>query len=149
MFDLTPFDRYNSQIARSGDYFNHLLNHFFDDDLIAPTHFYNATGFKVDLMETDEKYTVIADMPGVKRDSIDIGYQNDYLTLSAKTENNVEDKTENYIRRERHMGEMKRYFYISNVDEDKIDASFENGILTINLPKLEKGNTNKKKIEIH
>lgn len=72
-----------------------------------------------------------------------------FLVISAKRDENIENKKENYVTRERHYGEFKRSFYIDNIDENKIDASFTDGVLRITLPKLNKGNDNKKKINIH
>lgn len=60
----------------------------------------------------------------------------------------VEDSKESYVRRERHHGEFRRSFYIDNVDEDKIQAKFEEGVLKIILPKLTKDDENKRKIDI-
>ena len=88
-------------------------------------------------------------MPGIKKEAINIEYDNDYITVSAKRDNSVEDKKDNYVRRERHYGEFKRSFYINNIEAEKIEASFTDGVLNIKLPKLTKGMVNKKKIDIH
>ena len=86
---------------------------------------------------------------GIKKDAIDLSFNNNYLTISAKRDDTVEDNKENFIRQERRYGEFKRSFYIDNVDEKNINASFEEGVLKIELPKLEKGKGNSNKIEIH
>ncbi|MFU0824151.1 heat shock protein Hsp18 [Clostridium sp.] len=145
MFDMVPFRRNN--LARRDDFFSPLFKNFFDDD------FFNAVGnfqgsFKVDLKETDENYLVEADLPGIKKEAIDIDFSNNYLTISAKRDESLEDKNENYVRRERHYGELKRSFYIDNVDESKITATFNDGVLKITLPKLNKGKQNRRKIDI-
>lgn len=147
MFEIIPF-RKNHGLTRGDDFFSPFLKNFFDDDFLS---LMNDTqgGFKVDLKETDENYLVEADLPGIKKDAIDIDYSNNYLVISAKREDSVEEKKENYVRRERHYGEFKRSFYIDNVDENKIDASFSDGVLKITLPKLNKGNNKRRKIDIH
>jgi len=74
------------------------------------------------------------------------------LILSLKTEKwqkSLENKKENYVRRERDYGEFKRSFYIDNADENKIDDSFNNGVLKITIAKTNQDNNKRKKIEIH
>jgi len=100
------------------------------------------------LKETEDNYLVEADLPGVKKENINIEFHNGNLTISAKRDETVEDKKENYVRRERHYGEFKRSLYIKNVDENKINASFNDGVLRVTLPKLEKGPDSRKRINI-
>lgn len=149
MFDMVPFKR-NNDVAKRGDYFDQFFNNFLRDDFFSsmPANFV-GNNFTVDLKEKENEYVVEADLPGVSKDAIDIDYSNNYLTISAKREDNVEDKNDNYVRRERSYGEYKRCFYIDNVDEDKIDASFNDGVLKLLLPKLTKGKDTRKKINIH
>lgn len=146
MFEMIPFRRNN--LTKRDDFFSPFFKSFFDDDFF--TAMTNMHGnFKVDLKETDENYLIEADLPGVKKEAIDIDFDNNYLTISAKRDESIEDKKENYVRRERHYGEFRRSFYIDNVDESKINASFTDGVLRITLPKLNKGNDRKRKIDIH
>lgn len=149
MFDLVPFRRNNNSLSRKGDYFDEFMNNFFGDDFLAPVNFMGmSNGFRVDLRENENSYTVEADLPGVNKDSINVEYKNNYLTVSTKREDNYEDKKDNYLRRERRYGEFKRCFYIDNVKEDKIEASFKDGVLKINLPKSESGVIKSRKIDI-
>ena len=74
--------------------------------------------------------------------------ENDYLTITAEKSSEDEDKDKNYIRQERSYGKYQRSFYLGDVDKDKIDASFENGILKITMPKKEEVKSSKKTIEI-
>lgn len=146
MFDIVPWRKSNS-IQNRGDEFQNMVNSFFNDD------FFNSVSviknnFSVDLKEDDNNYIIEADLPGVNKKDIDISYKNGYLNISAKRESNLEEKKDNYVRQERSYGEFKRSFYIDNIAEDKIDASFDNGVLKINLPKLNKEINETKKIEI-
>ena len=68
--------------------------------------------------------------------------------VEKKEENNEADKEKNYLRRERIYGKYERSFYLGDLDEDKIDASFENGMLKIVVPKKEEAQDTKKMIEI-
>lgn len=142
MFDMIPFRKNNLR----GTTFSRFLDESFDD-------FFNSMDifqgdFKVDLKETEDSYLVEADLPGIRKDAISIEYNNNNLSISAKREDSIEDKRENYVRRERHYGEYRRSFYIDNVDESKIEASFADGVLKITLPKLNKEVPKKRKIEI-
>lgn len=148
MFDMVPFKR-TGLLKKGGDNFNNFVDNFFNDDFFAPIPFEKmGFGFKVDLKENESSYIVEADLPGVNKDSIDIEYKNNYLTVSAKREEKNEDKSENYVRKEIRYGEFKRSFYVDNVDEDKVTASFNDGVLRVELPKTNKEKVVTKKIEI-
>lgn len=147
MFDMVPF-RKNNSIAR-GDAFDNFVNSFFNDDFFAPVNVNGfGKGFKVDLKENENYYVVEADLPGINRDAIDVDYNNNYLTISAKREDSREDKNENFVRQERSYGEFKRSFYVDNVDKNGITASFKDGVLKVELPKSEKGQDHGTKIDI-
>ena len=146
MFDIVPW-RKNNSIQRKGDDFENMVNSFFNDD------FFNSfslmkKNFSVDLKEEENDYVIEADLPGVDKKDINISYKNGYLNISAKRESNLEEKKDNYVRQERSYGEFKRSFYIDNVEEEKINANFDNGVLRINLPKLNKEVCEARKIEI-
>ena len=95
---------------------------------------------KTDVKETDSGYELDVDLPGFKKEEIRLELENGYLTVSAskgleKDEKNEEGK---YIRRERYTGNVRRSFYVGeNLTEDDIKASFEDGILKLDLPKKE------------
>ncbi|KXZ40701.1 heat shock protein Hsp20 [Alkalithermobacter thermoalcaliphilus JW-YL-7 = DSM 7308] len=147
MFDMIPFPRNSSALRRREDYINQIFNNFFNDDFFPSINTFEES-FKVDLKETESEYLIEADLPGIHKEAIDIEYENNYLTITAKREDSIENTSDNYIRRERSYGEFKRRFFIDNVDEEKISASFTNGVLKIILPKLEKHKVSKKKITI-
>lgn len=146
MFDLVPFRKNNG--LRRRDSFEGMLDSFFNDDFFNgfPTF---SKGFNVDLRETDSQYIIEADLPGVNKDSLNIYYENNYLTISAKREDILEDNSSGFIRRERSYGEFSRAFYVDNIDENSIDASFNNGVLNITMNKLSKVNPNRRSIDIH
>lgn len=141
---MTPFKK--DSFNRKDDFLTPLLNNLFDNDFFNAMS--NRGNFRADLKETNDSYLVVADLPGVKKGDIDIEFQNDNLVITAKREEATEDNKESYVRRERHYGEFRRSFYIENVDEDKIKAKFEEGVLRIHLPKLTKDDENKRKINI-
>ncbi len=138
MFDMIPFRKNN--LNKKDEFFSPFFNNFFNDEFFSLMN--NLQGnFKVDLKETDEDYLVEADLPGVKKEDITVKFQNNYLTISAKRDSSIENKKENFVRQERYYGEFNRSFYINNIDENNIDASFKDGVLKINLPKLDKENS--------
>lgn len=146
MFEMIPFGKNN--LTRRDDFFSPFLKNFFDDDFFSAMNDIRGS-FKVDLKETDTNYLVEADLPGIKKEAIAIEYDNNNLIITAKRDESIEDKQENYVRRERHYGEFRRSFYIDNVDESKITAAFNDGVLKITLSKLNKGIDKKRKIDIH
>jgi HSP20 family molecular chaperone IbpA len=108
---------------------------------------------KTDIKEHDNRYEMITDLPGYDKRNIKISIDNGYLTIYAKTNNEKEDKEKNgkVVRKERYYGECQRSFYVGDdIKEEDIKATFDNGTLTINIPKKEKfSQENKKKyIEI-
>ena len=81
------------------------------------------------------------DLPGFKKDEIKVQLKDGYLTLSAAKglDKDEQDKKGNYIRRERYAGSMSRSFYVGeNMKEEDIHAKYENGILTLDVPKEQK-----------
>jgi len=145
MSDLTPFKKNN--LNRIDDFFTQFLKNFFDDGLFTSMNFIGGN-FKVDMKETDDNFIVVADLPGIKKEAININLANNYLTISAKRDEGVEGKRENYVRKERHYGEFSRSIFVDNVDENRIVASFSDGVLKIILPKLNKGSERKRRIDI-
>lgn len=146
MFGLIPF-RTNNGVSEAGDSFDNFVNSFFNDDF--STMFSGSGKFNADIKESADKYTVKADLPGVKKEDVSLEYNNGYLTVSAKRDEDTKDEKENYIRRERRYGEFSRSFYVDNVDEANIKAKFENGELKVVLPKkqIEEPKVNKITIE--
>ena len=121
------------------------LDDIFDDFISAR----KEQHMKCDIYEKGGIYHIEMDIPGFKKDEISVETKDGYLTITAekKEEANEDDKEKNYIRRERTYGKYQRSFYLGDLDEEKIDASFENGMLKIEVPKKEEVDS-KKVIEI-
>ena len=93
---------------------------------------------KTDLKEHDEGYELLVDLPGFKKDQIDLQLQNGYLTITASKglEEDGNDKKGRLVHQERYVGSMTRSFYIGeNVKEEDVKARFEDGVLTLDFPK--------------
>ena len=92
----------------------------------------------VDIFETDKDITVIAEMPGVKIDSLDVDLRDDVLTLAGKAKP-PEGKNETPILQEYETGTYLRQFSLSDaIDQENIDAELADGVLRLVLPKKEK-----------
>ncbi len=95
---------------------------------------------KTDVKETDAGYEIDIDLPGISKDEITANQEDGYLTVSAAKglDKDEKDKEGRYIRRERYSGSMTRSFYVGNaLTEEDIHAKYENGILSLSIPKKE------------
>ena len=100
----------------------------------------SANLMRTDVKETDNSYELDMDMPGFEKGDIKAELKNGYLTISASSNrnNDEKDKDGKYIRRERYTGSCSRSFYVGDdVKEEDIKAKFENGILKVTVPKKE------------
>ena len=138
-----------------------LFDDFFDDDFAMfhehggrdPLYGKHAKNLmKTDVRETEDSYELDIDLPGFKKDEIDLGLNDGYLTISAAKglDKDTEDKKGKYIRQERYAGTCSRSFFVGEtVAPEEVSAKFEDGILKITLPKkTEKKLPEKKTIAI-
>ena len=97
---------------------------------------------RTDIKETKEGYELVIDVPGFKKDEVNAQLHDGYITISAAKgldKDEKDKKTGKYIRRERYAGSMSRSFYVGeNMKEEDIHAKYENGILTLDVPKEQK-----------
>ena len=117
----------------------------FDDDWFDfdrgknPLYGKNAKNImKTDIREHDDGYELDIDLPGFKKDEINVELENGYLTISAAKglDKDGQDKKGKYIRKERYAGAMQRSFYVGDaVTQEDIKAKFEDGILKLSIPK--------------
>ena len=109
----------------------------------------NFDVMKCDIYEKEGSYYIEADIPGFKKEEISVECEDGYITIQAEknTENDEQDETKKYIKRERFYGKTVRKFYVGDIDEEKIHAEFKDGILELVVPKQEKL-TSRKSIEI-
>lgn len=92
----------------------------------------------LDYSETDKEFVVRLEVPGVHKENLDVSLEQNVLTISGKREFRKEHETEEYIWREREEGKFVRSLRIPKaVDPDKVMAAYENGVLTLRLPKTE------------
>jgi HSP20 family protein len=105
---------------------------------------------RVDVHDKKDKYLIIADLPGVDKDDINISLHNGLLTLQAKAqEESSDEKDGEIVRRERFYGNYLRRFDLgNNLHESDVRAEFKNGVLSLVIPKLERREPEVRKIEI-
>ncbi len=119
----------------------HALDSIFDDTFptfrLMPASKFDNARLAVDIKENDDSYTIKADFPGMKKDDIEVSIDNNVLSIQAEYEESKEDKEDGkYLRQERRYGKYARSFDLGkDVDESKIVAEFENGVLTLRVPK--------------
>ena len=95
---------------------------------------------KTDVREKDNAYELDVDLPGFKKEDVNVELKNGYLTIAASKSLDKDEKDQKgrYIRQERYAGAMSRSFYVGeDVQPSEISAKFENGILQLSVPKAE------------
>jgi len=103
----------------------------------------------VDVKENDNAITVHAELPGMKKDDINITVENGQLSISGERSQQKEEENEKFRRVERSYGSFRRSFTLpENVKEENIKASYNDGILTVELPKTAERKPETKKITV-
>lgn len=128
MFGMLPFDRSDSNLF---DTFDSFARDFFrksNTDLPA---------FRTDIRDDGDHFTMEADLPGFDKEDISLDLKDGILTISAIHQENDEQKDDkgNYVRRERRYGSFQRSFDVTGIDQAGISAAYQNGVLTLSLPK--------------
>lgn len=130
MFELMPFGYRRVSAYNPFRDFEEMSRGFWDNN--------NVSAFRTDITEKDGKYILEADLPGFKKEDISVDIDKDCLTITA--EHKSEEKEENadsYIRRERFYGSYTRSFNVKGIDTEAITAAYNDGVLTLTMPKKE------------
>lgn len=128
---------------RTENYFPSILDRFFNNDLMD----WNLSNFSstntslpaVNVKENDNEFVIEVAAPGMSKKDFKINYQNNVLSISSEKQEEKENKSENYTRKEFSYQSFQRSFTVAEntVDGDKISAKYNEGILHITLPKRE------------
>ncbi len=141
MFGMLPFDHRDDNLF---DTFDAFTRDFFRNS--------NATlpAFRTDIREADGKYVLEAELPGFKKEDIHLDVKDGILTILAEHKENTEEKDEkgSYIRRERRYGSFSRSFDVTGIDESGITAAYQDGVLSLTLPKAQPAVPEARKIAI-
>jgi len=153
--------RGNIQLRRNADDWfnsfyremNELMDRFFRGWDIEPFAGFETVSSdfvpRVDVSEDDKEIRVTAELPGMDERDVEVVLSKDALTISGEKKEQSEDKGRNYYRMERRYGSFHRVVPLTaEVDENKVEASFKNGVLTVRLPKTAEAQSGRKKIEV-
>ena len=117
------------------------MDRLFEDSFVHPSRSWPELGgvqLAIDMYQTDEDVVVKASLPGLKPDEVDISVTGDTVTIKGEHKEEKEVKQEDYLYKERRYGAINRSVTIPvQVQADKAEAVFENGILTLTVPKSE------------
>jgi len=130
MFDMMPFDRRTGNLF---DAFDQMINNSFFGSPEKPS----VAPCRTDIIDAGDKFVLKADLPGFKKEDIKIGVQGDELTISAeRKEEENKGQNPNYVRRERRYDSLSRSFSLDGIETGKITASYNDGVLELELPKV-------------
>lgn len=116
---------------------NHFFNEFMNDPFFTDAYSGKQSLMKTDIEEDGSNYVIEIELPGYKKENVQVELKDGYLHIQAETQTESESKDQkNYIRKERYCGVVKRSFYVgSKLRQEDIKASFENGVLKLLVPK--------------
>lgn len=148
MAGLVPFNR-RGLPTRFDDDFVEMIDDFFSDRKWPSRNLLSDT-FKIDVAEDDEAYYLDVELPGTKKEEIDINFDNERLTISVTRDEDIkkDDEKKNVIHRERRFSSMSRSVFLRGASEDGVSAKMDNGVLSITVPKAKPKEEATKKIEI-
>lgn len=129
--------KYNPDRIYRPNSFSSLIDKFFDDTFQGGSQMDFSPS--VDIAETDQAFEIQVQLPGVKKNDVDISLENDMITISGEKKYADEKDEKDYHTRESFFGKFSRSFRLpDSVNADKISAKQEDGVLVVNLPKDEK-----------
>lgn len=143
---LTPSHEFTSL----GNRINRMLNDVFaGSDWQYPDNAVASWVPPVDVLEEKDGIRILAELPGVKPEDVQIAIENNVLTIKGTKQQQTEEKTEQVRRYERTYGSFARTFTLpATVDAANIKATYENGVLTVTLPKVEQAKPRQIQIEV-
>jgi HSP20 family protein len=124
---MIPFERHENNLF---DAFDNFERNFFGSTSSAVT-------FRTDIRDEGDRFVLEAELPGFRKEDIQLHLKDGILTVSAQRTASSEEKDQqgNYIRRERRFGSFARSFDVAGIDEESISAAYQDGILELTLPK--------------
>lgn len=159
--DLIPFGRERRSVPVRRDRGEHPMetfqrevNRLFDDFFRAPTLLGGSDGAfatmpRVDVSESEREYEVTAELPGMEEKDVEVVLADNVLTVRGEKKAEREEKDKNFYLSERSFGSFRRAIPLpAEVDEDKVEAQFKNGVLTVRLPKSPEAQAKTRRIEV-
>lgn len=143
MSGMIPFNRNRKTELQSPGYdsfYRNMLDDFFSDGFPFRRNLSSDT-FKLDVEEDEKTYKISAELPGVKKEEISLAIDDGRLKILVSRDENEEEKTGNYLHRERRYCSMERNIYLADADAGAVKAELKDGVLNISVPKKEKKDT--------
>ena len=159
--DLIPWSRGREMTAQRGEELNPFLtlhremNRLFDDVFrgfdLAPfggSRPFDRMGWpNIEVSETDKDVKVTAELPGLHEKDVQVELANGVLAIKGERKTETEDTERRFS--ERYYGHFERRIPVEDVDQDKVSASFRNGVLTVTMPKTAQAQSNVKRIAVN
>ena len=139
-----------NELARIEEEMDRMFDRFFGSSLLedvdtTPT----VWSPDVDIAETKDAFVVTVELPGLNKKDIHVRYKDGMLTIEGERKREKEEKDVNYYRVERQYGKFCRSFHLpAEVKEDKIEASYKDGVLTVRLPKSEEAKSREIEVKV-
>ena len=130
MFELIPFGNRRVNVYDPFRAFDEMERNFFGND-----HRSLVSTFRTDVVDTGDAYKLDAELPGFKKEDIRIDVENDVLTISVERKLDESEKKQDFVKRERFYGSYSRSFDVSGIEVDAIQAAYNDGVLTLTMPK--------------
>ncbi|MEJ2656370.1 MAG: Hsp20/alpha crystallin family protein [Desulfobacterales bacterium] len=145
--EIVPWKSFG-EVSRLRREMDDLFNRIFGETSLSKISFAKWQPL-VDLSETDTHLIIKAELPGIEAKDVDVSITGDRLTIKGEKQQEKEEKEENRYRSERYYGGYERTIDLPvSIEEDKTEATFDKGILTITLPKVEKIKKKQVKIKV-
>lgn len=141
MFGMIPFERRDTNLF---NWFDNFERSFFQNTSM------DLPAFRTDIKDTGDKYVLDAELPGFRKEDINLDIKDGILTITAEHNESSDEKDSDgkYIRRERRYGSFRRSFDVAGIDEDAISAAYRDGVLELSLPKAQQVLPESRRIEI-
>lgn len=122
------------------NFVDNVFDEFFNDGFWRPTGVRSVSAMTTDIQELPDGYKIDMELPGFAKEDVQAELKKGYLTIRAsRTQENDENKNQHYIRKERYTGHYQRSFFVGEqVKQEDIKARFQDGVLTVVVPKKEK-----------
>ena len=130
MFELIPFGGHRVSVYDPFRAFDEMERSFFGNNQSSV-----LSAFRTDVVDTGDAYKLDAELPGFNKDDIKIDVENDVLTISAERKMDNAENKPNFVKRERFYGSFSRSFDVSGIEVDGIQAAYNDGVLTLTMPK--------------
>ena len=156
--DLIPWNRSSRVPVRRGEErapflpLHREMNRLFDDVFrgfdVSPFGFDHAWSWpNLEVSETDKEVKVIAELPGLEEKDVEVTLSDGVLAIKGEKKTETEDKDRLFS--ERYYGRFERRIPVEDIEEDKVNASFRNGVLTVTLPRLPQAQRQAKRIPVN